>query len=106
MKAAYAIPVANKTRSQLWEDSCKAYKHITEKGYEMGDAPLTKEEYSYEAFAEQGVKNNALYVFAKILEAMSKSDAVYFGEGWECDIETTLQHEIAKTYGLKIIYEE
>lgn len=106
MKAAYAIPIENKTKSQLWEDSCNAYKNITEKGYEMGNAPLTREELSYEAFAEQGVKHNSLYFFAKKLEAMSKSDAIYFGKGWECDIETTLQHEIAKICGLKIIYEE
>ena len=105
MKAVYAIPIENKTKSQLWEDSCNAYKHITEKGYEMGNAPLTREEFSYEAFAKQGVKHNLLYVFAKKLEAMSKSDAVYFGKGWEYDSTTALEHEIAKAYGLKIEYE-
>ena len=106
MKSYYSIPLTNKTESQLWEDCCNAYKCITENGYEMSDVPLTREEFSDEAFTEQGVKLKSLYVLAKKLEAMSKSDAAYFGEGWECDIETTIEHEIAKAYGLKIIYEE
>jgi hypothetical protein len=51
------------------------------------------------------IKNVGLYYLSKSLEVMSKCDAVYFCKGWEVARGCKIEHEVAKNYGLEIIYE-
>jgi hypothetical protein len=51
------------------------------------------------------IKNVGLYYLSKSLEVMSKCDSVYFCKGWEVARGCKIEHEVAKNYGLEIIYE-
>ena len=55
---------------------------------------------------ERGVENRPLCFLAKSLENMSLCHAAYFCKGWEETRGCRIEHEAAKAYGLKIIYEE
>jgi len=54
---------------------------------------------------DDGIKNVGIYYLGKSLEVMSKCDVVYFCQGWESARGCKIEHEIAKNYGLEIIYE-
>lgn len=51
-------------------------------------------------------RNEPMYCLSKDLQYMSMSDACYFTEGWEKDTNCRIEHEVAKEYGLVLMYEE
>lgn len=51
-------------------------------------------------------ENNPLYYLSKSLEVMSQCDAVFCAKGWEKARGCKIEHEVAKQYGLNIMYEE
>lgn len=55
---------------------------------------------------ERGVVQIPLCFFAKSVEAMANCHAAYLCKGWETTRGCKLEHEVAKAYGLTIIYEE
>lgn len=58
------------------------------------------------SFIPDDTKHNIPVAYlAKSIEVMSKCDAVYFIKGWEKNRGCKIEHEIAKNYGLAIIYE-
>lgn len=70
---------------------------------------------SYYAFVDRnrdeylkhsGVIQNQIYFLSEALKNMSKSDAIYFMKGWSEDSICVSEHEIAKRYGLEILYED
>lgn len=50
--------------------------------------------------------NKPLYYLSQSLLRMSACDVVYFCKGWENARGCKIEHEVAKAYGLEIIYEE
>jgi hypothetical protein len=56
-------------------------------------------------FNNNNIKNVGIYYLSKALEVMSKCDAVYFCKGWDTARGCKIEHEVAKNYGLEIIYE-
>ena len=53
----------------------------------------------------RGVVNKPLHFLSASIEVMSKCHAVYFCKGWENARGCKIEHEVAKAYGLEIIYE-
>ena len=49
--------------------------------------------------------NTPLYLLGKSLQLMSTADVAYFAKGWEQYRGCRIEHECAKEYGVKIIYE-
>lgn len=70
-------------------------------GYDVIDNFFTDD-----SFITEDTKQTPVAYLAKSLEVMSKCDAVYFCKGWEKARGCKIEHEIAKNYGLAIIYEE
>lgn len=70
-------------------------------GYDVIDNFFTDE-----GFITEDTKHTPVAYLAKSLEVMSKCDAVYFCKGWEKARGCKIEHEIAKAYGLVIIYED
>lgn len=50
--------------------------------------------------------NTPLYLLGKSMVLMSTADVAYFVKGWEQYRGCRIEHECAKEYGVKIIYEE
>ena len=54
----------------------------------------------------RGVENIPICFLAKSLENMSLCHAAYFCKGWDKARGCKIEHEVAKQYGMTIIYEE
>lgn len=106
MKAMLSQPMGGKTESEITATRESAIAFLREKGYEVVNTLFTDEWYKDKNADARGVIQRPLYFLAKSLEAMSFCDAVYFCKGWENARGCRIEHEAAKAYGLKIIYEE
>lgn len=106
MKAMLSQPMAGKTDEEIKTTRDRAIKALTSQGYEIVNTLFTDEWYSQERMEERGVVQIPLCFLAKSLESMSLCHVVYFCKGWEKTRGCRIEHEAAKEYGLKIIYEE
>ena len=105
MKAMLSQPMATKTEEEIIETRERAIQKLEEMGYEVVNTLFTDEWYSIESMNKRGVENVPLCFLAKSLENMSLCSAVYFCKDWENARGCKIEHEVAKAYGIKIIYE-
>ena len=106
LKAMLSQPMADKTHEEIVETRERAIHALQERGYEIVNTLFTDEWYDKEAMEARGVVQIPLCFLAKSLENMGLCHAVYFCKGWEQARGCRIEHEAAKAYGLKIIYEE
>lgn len=104
-KAMLSQPMAGKTDTEINDTRNRAIARLEQMGYEVVNTLFTDEWYSAKAMEERDVKNIPLCFLAKSLESMCLCHAVYFCEGWADIRGCGIEHEAAKLYGLKIIYE-
>ena len=105
-KAMLSQPMAGKTETEIIETRNRAIEVLKREGYEIVNTLFTDDWYSNEAMKERGVVNIPLCFLAKSLENMSLCHAAYFCNGWENARGCKIEHDAAKAYGLKIIYED
>ena len=105
-KAMLSQPMAGKTEEEIIETRNRAIEVLNREGYEIVNTLFTDECYSKDAMKERGVVQIPLCFLAKSLENMSLCHAAYFCKGWENARGCKIEHDAAKAYGLKIIYED
>jgi len=105
-KAMLSQPMKGLTDEQIVEARDRAVKYLEEQGYEVVNTLFTDEWYSKEKMTDRGVVQIPICFLAKSLENMSLCDAVYFVSGWSDARGCKIEHEVAKQYGVKILYEE
>lgn len=105
-KAMISQPMAGKNDDEIIKTRENAIKLLTEKGYEIVNTLFTDEWYSKEKMELRGVVQIPLCFLAKSLENMSLCHVVYFCKGWENARGCKIEHDVAKAYGIEIIYEE
>lgn len=76
-----------------------------ENNYEVVNTLFTDSWYSQSEMESRGVTKIPLCFLAKSLENMSRCNVVYFADGWEFARGCRIEHQVAKDYGLEIIYE-
>ena len=106
MKAMLSQPMAGKTDDEIIETRKKAISALKAKGYEIVNTLFTDEWYNRDAMEKRGVIQIPLCVLAKSIESMSLCHAAYFCKGWENSRGCRIEHDVAKAYGLTILYEE
>lgn len=106
MKAMISQPMANMTDEEIKLTREKAISVLKDKGYEIVNTLFTDEWYSKEKMEERGVVQIPLCFLAKSLENMANCHVVYFCKGWEEKRGCRIEHEVAESYGLTILYEE
>ena len=106
MKAMLSQPLAGKTDEEIIATRENAISTLKEKGYEIVNTLFTDEWYSREAMEKRGVVQIPLCFLAKSIENMSLCHAAYFCKGWENARGCRIEHDVAKAYGLTILYEE
>ena len=94
-------PMNNLSSEKIIEVRENAIHTLETFGYDVIDNFFTDE-----GFITEDTKHTPVAYLAKSLEVMSKCDAVYFCKGWEKARGCKIEHEIAKDYGLAIIYED
>lgn len=105
-KAMLSQPMAEKSDEEIRATRERAIDALESAGYEVVNTLFTDEWYSRENMKKRGVVQIPLCFLAKSIEKMSLCHAVYFCKGWEKARGCRIEHEIAKAYGLEIIYEE
>ena len=105
-KAMISQPMAGKTEQEIVETRNRAVAALEAAGYEIVNTLFTDEWYSKDALERRGVVQIPLCFLAKSLENMSLCHVAYFCKGWENARGCRIEHEAAKAYGLKILYEE
>ena len=97
-KAMIAQPMNGLTDEEILLVKSDATKRLNELGFEVVNTFFEFGELPY-------VKNKPLFYLAKSIEILSKCDVVYFCKGWESARGCKCEHEVAKAYGMEIIYE-
>lgn len=105
MKAMISQPMGGKTEEEIVAQREKAKRFLEDLGYEFVNTLFTDEWYNQENMKARGVENIPLCFLAKSLENMSKCHVAYFCKDWEKYRGCRIEHEAAKAYGLKVLYE-
>lgn len=105
-KAMLSQPMADKTVEEIKETRERAIKVLEEKGYEVVNTLFTDEWANKSNMEELGFVHIPLYFLANALAKMSMCNAVYFCKGWENARGCRIEHEVATSYHLEILYEE
>ena len=105
-KAMISQPMAGKTDNEIVETRNNAIAVLESMGYEVINTLFTDEWYSKESMTERGVVNIPMTFFAKSIENMALCHAVFFCPGWQNARGCKLEHEVAKAYGVDIMYVE
>ena len=105
-KAMLSQPMAGKSDEEIRATRDRAIDALESAGYEVVNTLFTDEWYSRENMKKRGVVQIPLCFLAKSIGNMSLCHAAYFCKGWEKARGCRIEHEIAKAYGLEIIYEE
>lgn len=105
-KAMLSQPMAGKSDEEIRDTRDRAIDALESAGYEVVNTLFTDEWYSRENMKKRGVVQIPLCFLAKSIGNMSLCHAAYFCKGWEKARGCRIEHEIAKAYGLEIIYEE
>lgn len=105
-KAMISQPMNGLTDEQIVATREKAVAALEAKDYEVVNTLFTDEWYSSEKMTERGVVHIPICFLAKSLENMSLCHAAYFCKGWENARGCKIEHEVAKQYGVDILYEE
>ncbi len=105
-KAMISQPMIGKSTEEIIKTREKAIKILSEKGCKIINTLFTDEWYNGVSFTENGVEQKPLCFLSISLEKMSLCHAVYFCKGWEDTRGCKIEHDVAKAYGLEIIYED
>ena len=105
-KAMLSQPMAGKSDEEIRDTRDRAIDALESAGYEVVNTLFTDEWYSRENMKKRGVVQIPLCFLAKSIENMSLCHAGCFCKGWEKARGCRIEHEVAKAYGLEIIYEE
>lgn len=98
-------PMAGLTEEQIVETRERAVAHLEEMGFEIVNTLFTDEWYSKDSMSERGVVHVPLCFFAKSVENMSSCNVVYFCKDFYKARGCKLEHEVAKAYGVDVMYE-
>ena len=105
-KAMLSQPMNGLSDQEIVDTRNRAVADLESRGFEVVNTLFTDEWYSRDAMKERGVVQIPVCFLAKSIENMSLCHAAYFCRGWENARGCRIEHEVAKAYGLDIIYEE
>lgn len=99
-------PMNGLTEEEIIATRERAIRKLQNEGYEVVNTYFSDEWYSRDSMKERGVVQIPICFLAKSLENMSLCDTVFFCKGWENARGCKIEHDVAKAYGVTIIYEE
>jgi hypothetical protein len=99
-------PIRDKTEEEIKVTRERAIKVLKENEYKVINTLFTNDWYSEENMKKRGVVNIHLTFLAKSIETMATCHVAYFCKGWKDARECKIEHEVAKQYGLEILYEK
>lgn len=104
LKAMISQPMNGLSEEEIQKVRLKAIEDLEEKGYEVVSTYFDDEWANKDNMVNRGVRQIPVAFLAKSLEHMALCDAVYFCDGWEKARGCRIENQVAKAYGLTIIY--
>ena len=105
-RAMISQPMNGKSTAEIIETRNRAFQWLQKNGFTVENTFFNDKEHENSELVKQGVQHNAVFFLGKSIEAMSKVDTVYFCRGWDKARGCQAEHFIAKSYGLKVLYED
>lgn len=89
------------------EEVAQKYLQVKEYLESLGYAVVNTlfDQVSDSDLAAVGIANAPVWYLAKSLHQMSRCDTVYFCKGWRAARGCKIEHEVAKQYGITMLYE-
>ncbi len=105
--AMISQPMSGRTPEQIEAARKEAIEVLGSKGYVVINTffPSDWEDSKKDELERHGVKNISIAFLGRAVALMSQCDAVYFCRGWENARGCEIEHDVAQTYGLDILYE-
>lgn len=104
-KIMISQPMKGLTDEQIVETVNRFLEFAKNNNYEVVNTLFIDEWYKKESMTERGVIHIPVCFLGKSIESMSLCNVIYFAKGWENARGCKIEHEVAKEYGLEIIYE-
>ena len=105
LKAMISQPMNGLTPKEMSSTRCEAVKYLESKGYEIINSFFADDWNDKDNLSVVGILNIPLAFLSKAIEAMSLCNAVYFVDGWGGTRGCEIEHEIARKYGVDILYQ-
>ena len=105
-KVMISQPMAGKTEKEIAEVRNHAIAALEAKGYEVPNTWFLEQWKNRESLSACGVVYEPVHFLSKALDAMSCCHAVYFCRGWQNARGCRIEHTVALSYGVEILYEE
>lgn len=105
-KVMISQPMAGRTDEEIKDVREQATAILRGMGFSVVNTLFTDEWTNQKAMKERGVVHAPVFYLAKSLETMALCHAVYFCKGWKSARGCRIEHEVARAYGLGILYEE
>lgn len=103
--AMISQPMNGRTEEEIEEVRKRAVEALCEMGYVVVNTFFSDDWSDKDAMEKRGVKSAPIAFLGRSVTAMSQCDAVYFCHGWENTRGCVIEHDVAQTYGLEILYE-
>lgn len=105
-KAMISQPMNGLSEDVIKLQKEKAENYLEKKGYDIVNTFFDDEWSNSENMKASGVRQIPVAFLGKAILKMAMCDAVYFCKGWDAARGCKIEHEIASSYGLTILYEE
>ena len=105
LKAMISQPMAGLSQEEIITTRDRFLNYCSMFNLTAVNTLFTDEWYNKESMSERGVVQIPLCFLAKSLENMAMCHIAYFAKGWENARGCRIEHEVAKAYGLEVVYE-
>ena len=99
-------PMSGLTDDEITQTQNRAYQHLRDIGYDVVNTLFLDYPSDEDLKVSRGIIQPHIFYLSNAVREMSKCDAVYFVKGWKDARGCKIEHEIAREYGLELIYEE
>jgi len=104
-KIMISQPMRGFSEKEIVETRNRFLEYCKSNNYKVINTYFADEWYSKEKMKDRGVEQIPLCFLSKSIENMSLCNIAYFSKGWEEARGCKIEHDVAKAYGMEIVYE-
>ncbi len=101
--AMISMPMNGLSEEEVAQKYLQVKEYLESLGYAVVNTLF--DQVSDSDLAAVGIANAPVWYLAKSLHQMSRCDTVYFCKGWRAARGCKIEHEVAKQYGITMLYE-
>ena len=98
-----SMPMNGLSEEEVAQKYLQVKKYLESLGYAVVNTLF--DQFSDSDLAAVGIANAPVWYLVRSLHQMSRCDTVYFCKGWRAARGCKIEHEVAKQYGITMLYE-